>query len=189
MIAVITSQTKRQYLRRPTPPYVFNKDCSQAQGLRAFWPLGEPLATLYYDYVRTAGSFKLTEIGTMDRSHGPDGEGIAASNTGGLNALSSSSVPAATVPYSKACWVYPTNEAAMTFMLTGDATTSDYYALAANLAVAGTIIATSKGGQTARTATTTTTYERNTWNHACGVWTSSSNRRVFLNAGGAVTNT
>jgi hypothetical protein len=51
------------------------------------------------------------------------------------------------------------------------------------------LLATSNDGSGARSAQTTATYQLNTWNHACGVFSNTSNRTVYLNGGNNVTNT
>jgi hypothetical protein len=51
------------------------------------------------------------------------------------------------------------------------------------------LLATSNDGSGPRSAQTTATYQLNTWNHACGVFSNTSNRTVYLNGGNNVTNT
>lgn len=51
------------------------------------------------------------------------------------------------------------------------------------------ILQVSSNDGTVSTASSSTTYALNTWNHACGVFTSASSRTAYLNGGGAATNT
>jgi hypothetical protein len=52
-----------------------------------------------------------------------------------------------------------------------------------------TLVAVSNSGTSSGTATSSGTYNLNTWNHACGVFLSNNSRTVYINGGGAGTNT
>ena len=194
MIAVVTGRRREKYDERPTPPYLLNKDCSQAQGLVAFWPLGEILPTLYFDYVRGRGSgpFNLTQTGTMTRAVGPFGQGLATSNTGvTTNYLSVSSTPVTATPITCACWIYPfsisTYWNAWNSVQTG---LDDYFNLYINNpgnGVIGASTSTTAAGEAIASATGSLV--ANQWQHACVVWTSATLRAAYRDGWNKGTNT
>ena len=190
MIAVVTSRTRDLYLRRPTPPYVFNKDCSQAQGLQAFWPLGEPSALMYHDYVRTKGSYKLTQNGTMAIAPGPFSDGLATSNTGSTsNWLQIASAVVTDYPATMACWVYPLDVTTYRncLVVSQEASAGDYMTLDLGGDIGGDPVVADVNE--VGFATTTTGYVANQWQHICGVYTSTSLVAAYLNGGGKGTDT
>ena len=186
MIAVITGRTRRLYSRPPNPPYVLNSDCIQAQGLVAFWPMGEPSARSYYNYARR-GLDLLTQTGTMTLGPGPGGSDLAPGNTGATgNYLSVSRAIVTAVPFTFANWFLAASTTAfMNLIIVSDTVGNAYFNYGLATLTAGTVHA----GTNDNNAETTTTYSVNTWNHACGVYNGVASRSAFLNGGGKATNT
>lgn len=89
-------------------------------------------------------------------------------------------------PFSVACWFKVANVTAdhCLIAITNTASTNYYLALYARGTVAGDpIVAAAKAGTTSFSATSTS-FAANTWQHACAVFNSDSDRRVYLNGGG-----
>ena len=92
-------------------------------------------------------------------------------------------------PITMACWFY-TNDAGADQMLMSIADTSnlEYFGLAAmGDELDDYIIARSYDGDFG-TAQTTTQFSVDTWHHACGIFASDTDRRVYLDGGGKGTN-
>jgi hypothetical protein len=108
---------------------------------------------------------------------------FAAANTQTLSAASSP-LGGNVYPYTLACWFYQTT-LATGLLLTMNPAAGNYAGIA--ILTGGNVRAlfSAEGGQT----DTSTTATANTWNHACGVFSSANSRTAYLNAGGATTNT
>ena len=93
------------------------------------------------------------------------------------------------VPFSMACWFYADegtlNKEAMS--VSNKDVSNHYHRL--RIHSAENVRARSQQGGNDHQAISTTTFTLNTWNHACGVWTSRNNRAAFLNGGGKGTDT
>lgn len=118
---------------------------------------------------------------------------MARSFNGTTSSLAASALPAGGVsyPFTMACWFRPTNLSNdhCLLALTDTAGNNDYHYLSANGSVGGDpLAATTKAGTTVR-AQSTVSFVANTWQHACGVWESSTSRSVYLNGGNKGTNT
>ena len=94
------------------------------------------------------------------------------------------------LPLTLACWFQSTTTAvAGTLMAVGINSGSFQRAtLIASDGATGVVRALSAGGGSVLVSTTTT-YTANTWAHACAVFTTTTSRTVYLNGGGAQTNT
>jgi len=110
---------------------------------------------------------------------------FAAANTRYLSA--SAPHDAATFPYTLACWFYQAT-LATGVMLSLNPANAGY----AGIAVLSTGAVRAIPGLpfiASADVDTTTTASAASWNHACGVFAANNNRTVYLNAGGAATNT
>lgn len=70
--------------------------------------------------------------------------------------------------------------------ITDTAGDQNYFQLTASSATR--VVAVARDSAPANTATTSTTWSANVWNHACGVFESSTSRLAYLNGGGVGTN-
>jgi len=116
---------------------------------------------------------------------------MARSYNGTTAYLICSSAPVTAAPFTMSCWFNAANvTATLVLMSLGVNTGSTHrFALSAAGATAGDPVTTDVVGSANATASTTTSYSANVWNHACGVHASSSSRSVYLNGGGVGTNT
>ena len=111
-----------------------------------------------------------------------------ARSSSGANALTSSSPFLNAYPITMACWFNPANLTDLMVLMSINNETigaGDYIDI---VLVGGGNLYVDAGGSTA-VGTSTAVASANTWNHACGVFTSASSRTVYLNGGGAATNT
>ena len=101
--------------------------------------------------------------------------------------LSSPSAPAADVPVTMACFF---NSDSITvnqiLMAIWDGGSTNRFLLEASGAIAGDPVRARTGNANASSATA---YSANTWHHAAGVFTSSTNRRAFIDGVGGTANT
>jgi hypothetical protein len=106
--------------------------------------------------------------------------------------LNTTSSPVSGTPLSVACWFNAdnntTNQRLVDLRQTTDV--NAYFSIGLGGAVAGDPLRmiVQKSGN-AQITTTTTGYSINTWHHACGVFTTSANRTIYLDAGGSATST
>lgn len=104
--------------------------------------------------------------------------------------IRSTGIPSA--PCTMACW-FRANDVDNLYTVLEANSTSDskiYLSLSLGGIVAGDPVGfASRAGAAERSTTTTTGYTANTWNHACGVEVSDSERHVYLNGGGKGSNT
>jgi hypothetical protein len=92
-----------------------------------------------------------------------------------------------TYPFTMAAWYYVTDANFRSIMFIGDlSSSSNYHELYVN--GTDTVRARTRAGG-ANEAVTTTTGSLNNWEHACGVWTSATDRAAFLDGGGKGTET
>lgn len=94
------------------------------------------------------------------------------------------SSPVTAAPYTISAWAYPTSSTANQniFAINRQGTNSDYAGLALNGAAAGDPLNFYSGQSgTALSANTANTYNVNSWNHCCGVASSSTDRKSYLN--------
>jgi hypothetical protein len=97
------------------------------------------------------------------------------------------------MPLTMACWFYPvatTTRYALMYIAADVATfTGGGYFLDANGSAAGDPVFATLDPQGNTTAASTSGFSAGAWNHACGVFTSSTSRTVYLNGGNSATNT
>lgn len=94
------------------------------------------------------------------------------------------------VPFSMACWYYRTDDTILnTLLFCGQSTSDDNYA-ALSIEDVGdgsnpSSVRAHSGtyGGTARNAYTSTAATQNTWEHACGVWKTLSDTKVYIDGG------
>ena len=98
------------------------------------------------------------------------------------------------MPLTMACWFYPNNATAnLTLMAMSPLWTNignpGYYVMSANGSAAGDPIqiGTDSFGNTF--VNSTAGFTANNWHHACGVFTSTTSRTVYLDGGNSATNT
>lgn len=108
-----------------------------------------------------------------------------AFTTAGSDKLRTTTLPIAsgTPPFSMACWFNPVNVSSDQYLMSmsDEATTNNYHILYARGAVSGQLTAHSRAGADPAYCNTTIAASTATWNHACGVWSSTSARAVYLN--------
>ena len=97
-----------------------------------------------------------------------------------------------TYPFTVACWFYSTNNTALQnlFAICDSAlNTNQQWRLQLRGDVAGDPLRVISRTTSQVNADTTIGYSLNTWQHACGVFASATDRRVFLDGGNKGTNT
>jgi hypothetical protein len=115
---------------------------------------------------------------------------MMARSFGGSNYFTIGSAIRNTTPFSWAGWAYPTSLAsAHTIACISGSSSSNGHYLFIPAAGADNLIARSVEAGVTRDARTTATVSANTWFHACGVWSTTTSRTVYLNGGNAVENT
>ena len=192
MPGIITSRTKRLYLRPPHGPFVLNRDCPYARGLEAWFPLGEGNSETFAD---RAGRVQrvLTRAGTISITAGPDG-GYAASPGGvATNKLTMATSPVTTTPYHLGCWAYPNNVTTY-YSLIGvlqNITNEAYGVLGIAGATAGdpVIMESAHAGATYANSATSRGYVAGRWQRFDGNVVSATSRSSWIDGAGKGTNT
>lgn len=109
--------------------------------------------------------------------------------------LNTASTPVSSGPVTLAAWFLPSNTTSNGVLVgvsnNADANSGHRFTLSAAGTISGDPIqAICQGGtSTPGIAQTTTGYAAGTWQHACGVFASSTSRTAYLNAGSSATNT
>lgn len=107
--------------------------------------------------------------------------------------LNTASAPATAAPLTMAAWFYPNNATdnfALMSVTDNAEAGSNRFGITILGAVAGDPIqAFAQQGAANGTTNSTAGFTANAWNHACGVFTSSTSRTVYLNGGNSATNT
>lgn len=108
--------------------------------------------------------------------------------------FNTATTPVNTLPATISCWFNPdldtANQILVNITNNNDASAGTRFGLIISGATAGDPIqAYAQSGSTVANATSTTPFTANAWNHACGVFTSTTSRTVYLNGGGSATNT
>ena len=107
--------------------------------------------------------------------------------------LNTASAPVTAAPLTLACWFYPNNVANNMVLMSvpdnAEVNSNRFFLFANGNAAGDPIEAGAQGGATIGVAATTAGFTANNWNHACGVFTSTSSRTSYLNGGSAGTNT
>jgi len=108
---------------------------------------------------------------------------------GSANFLRYSGAVVSAYPCSLAIWFYTTATALNKLIGVFDSTVSlNNGQISVGINAAGAVSARSGQTSGSNVADTTTTYSLNTWQHACGVFASTSSRAAYLNGGGKGTN-
>tara|TARA_R110000868_G_scaffold270845_1_gene530319 strand:- start:235 stop:879 length:645 start_codon:yes stop_codon:yes gene_type:complete len=109
----------------------------------------------------------------------------------GINQYISAANPVSDTPITLACWFNSQDDINNNILLyVGSPTTTQRCTLSAAGNLAGDPVRVfSAGNLTTNGANTSTGWTVNTWNHACGVFSSNSSRAVYLNGGGKVSTT
>jgi hypothetical protein len=103
--------------------------------------------------------------------------------------LSPASTPVAAAPLTMACWFRPANLTHNGALISLNRSTGgSYFALYFNGSAAGDPISIFKSPGLTGGLNSTSGASVNTWNHACGVFESSSSQSVYLNGGNSATN-
>lgn len=104
--------------------------------------------------------------------------------------FSFSSAITSTLPLTLACWFNSTSSTAAQGLITVcDSTGNIGFRLSIQGALAGDPLRATMLNSGSGAADSTTAYPTNTWSHACGVFTSTTSRTVYLNGGNSSTNT
>jgi hypothetical protein len=97
------------------------------------------------------------------------------------------------MPLTMACWFYPNNITEQHTLVTLANQMSDagggYFGMWASGNVSGDPVRIATDGAGNTVAATTSGFSASQWNHACGVFSSSTSRTVYLNAANSATNT
>lgn len=196
MASIITSRTRRVYLRPPKPPFTLNKADPAARGIVAWWPLGH--AGLGRGAVDATGNGRhMTMNNTPTVSPGPGlngtaGRGIAATYNGSNQNHEYTTAPIFTAyPFTIEGWGNSTNATAEQAVAVGtDAAGDDWITLGFAGNVAGDPVRAGRhaSGGTERHAATTTGYTVGQWHHACGTFPSTTLATAYIDGGSAGTN-
>ena len=98
----------------------------------------------------------------------------------------------ASIPFTMACWFKTDADGVSQSLMspTNTASANNYFRLDVRMDIAGDpVTITSIDGTVAEGGETTTGVTINTWNHACGVFASTTSRSVYLNGGSKATST
>jgi hypothetical protein len=99
--------------------------------------------------------------------------------------LNTASTPVTGTPLTLACWFNSDSATALQFLLSIDAGGANYYAIAAAGNSAGDPVSIFYRGPGIgnRVVSTSTGYSVGTWHHACGVFSNTTDRTVYIDAG------
>jgi hypothetical protein len=115
---------------------------------------------------------------------------MAYSFNGSSQYISISSAAVTAAPLTIACWFYVSNTVNNGLINVSSASGDQNFRLSAQGATAGDPVrAQALNGAANGFADTTAAFANNTWTHGCGVFTSSTSRTVYINAGNSATNT
>lgn len=167
----------------PTGPFALNRDCPQAQGLVAWWPMGGASGGKLI--VDLAGKYHLSGAASS-MVLGPDGRPITGFN-GSSTVFTASGTPASSMPLTLASWGTSNSSSLVGSMLSVDAGlagfgSANFYRLVvvgsaspkqvrANQGVTGTEVQATYGAG----------WVAGTEFHVVGVFTSTTSRDVYYN--------
>ena len=107
--------------------------------------------------------------------------------------LNTASAPVTAAPLTLACWFYPNNVTATMALMSvtdnAEVNNNRFSLFAAGNSGGDPVEVVAQTPLAFSVAATTTGYTANSWNHACGVFTSTSSRTSYLNGGSAATST
>ena len=164
--------------RPPRGPYVLNRDCPQAQGLVAWYPLGGPSGAAY-----AADQVGKTHLGSGTKPKivlGPSGEPLLEFASASSQYLNTASIPVSDFPLSVSSWFNPFDTA--TTIIVGAANTgtaNDYWGM---VGVGGKLraqISDSAGNSYIFETTATATV--GAMNHGVNTYTGGTSIQVYLN--------
>lgn len=141
-IEVISSRTKRRYLRPPRGPFCLNRDAEAAQGLRFWAPLGEVTPASYHDYAghltMTAGAGAASP--TVGAAFRPAGGYAANFVSGSSQYLEHTAPPVTARPLSIGAWYIPvTGSDGALVSIVNNAATDNYFELKLNSTTASMV--------------------------------------------------
>jgi len=175
---------------RPTRPYALNKDCAQAQGLVAWWPMAE-LNGLVRDWSGNLLSLTNNAATPWKGEHPRSGQsqGLVPNFTAASSQwLSASGVPVSAEPLTLAAWAWINTAANAEILALGVQSGTARHQLIFD--VASHIEANSVTAAAASAfAATPTFYTDSAWHHACGVFSASNARAAYLDGTGKGTDT
>jgi hypothetical protein len=116
---------------------------------------------------------------------------MSADFDGSANYLQQTAIAITGHPVTMACWFNSdTITAGQTLLGISDSgSTDNYMIIQASGNVTGDPVRALDRGTTARVAATTTGYSADTWHHACGVFTSTTSRTIYIDGGSSATDT
>lgn len=104
------------------------------------------------------------------------------------NFLTLAAAPISAAPCTIACWFNPTSAATAGVLATVDDGTTGNEAFTIRKQATGLLSAQVMAGGASSVANTSASYSAGSWQHACAVFASATDRRVFLNGGSKGTN-
>lgn len=183
---------------RPLPPYTVNQDCKQAEKLVGWFPmLGLNCNTICPLTKKVMVRFDTTglEVSNAPLWY-PDPEmgwyvNFVAANEEHFKYSGHMVYPGNTIPLTMACWFNPNDITSSTILMSVVTDNQNVVAhrLANRGATAGDPISAQSCVGTCSSADTTTGFVASKWQHACGVWTTTTLRAAYLNGGSKGTNT
>lgn len=193
MPAIITSRTRRLYLRPPDPPWCLNRQHPAARGIVAYWPLGDRTTLFVRDHA--AGNFHLTHNNTPDIGAGPNGglaqiyNGVDEDHEIETGVVGTTPVP----PFTFECWfnsISASTQQALIVTMNGD-TGTRWYILELGGHVVGDPVRAQAHDPSAGEAfaATTTGYSVNKWHHGAAVFTATNSRTAYIDGGSPGTET
>ena len=172
------------YSQPPNVPFEINKASPQSNGLVAWWTcLGQNAGQVALRDMM--GRFDMTVVNTPVISSSAMGP-VVLFDDGSSEYLTNGNAAVITYPITMACWVN-TNDLSVNqslIIIADTATSNNFHQLYIEQGLDMLRVRSDDATATIAFATTTTAMSINTWHHACGVFTSSTNRAVFLDGGG-----
>ncbi len=183
---------------RPTGPFALNKDCAQAQSLKAWWPMWERGGYVHdwsnnlYSMTPSGGVVwrpdgnQIATDAVARRSHGVVPHFLSASS----QYLQAASAVVTAEPFTLASWCLvddtATNYTPLSLGANAGTARHQITLLAAGQLVRATSV---NSAGTGADATAGRSYLAREWIHAVGVYAGAADRRVFVNGGSKGTDT
>lgn len=167
----------------PTGPFALNRDCPQAQGLVAWYPMGMASGGNYFPDL--AGKHHLSRTGSVPITLGKSGEPMASFNGSTSNYLSGTTVPLTTFPLTLAARVVFAASATSTVVsLCKSSSANDYFTI---LPISGPGVVRSQWGDipspSDSIASTASNYVLGVDSDLIAAVSSATNGSVYLNGG------
>ena len=166
--------------RPPTGPFALNRDCPQAQGLVAWYPMGGAAGQKYVPNL-VGAERPLTPVNSPPMTLGPHGRPAFRFSAGSSQRLSYTTAALVTaLPLTLACWAKPTDNTITSSLLYLDNTANIDKQI--GLDISGT-----EANDPLRAWSGTTSSKCNNptfgaWSHFAGVFTSVSSWMAYINA-------